>query len=613
MQDKTKDNSKTNFQSVASWLILSGLAVTLYFNPNSRDPFNSPKLWVLMLASAWISGFLVFKIKSAVMDKAINKPIFVIIFFILSYTISTLLSPIKFTAFFGENQRRDGFLTYLALAIIMLTTIIYFRAVSFNKLLNSSLFIAAILSIYGYMQLTGKDFVKWNNPYNSIISTLGNPNFAAAAMAIFSIILFGVLFMSDKPYLYRIFSFGLLLFSLYVIINSEARQGLLAFLIGATIILASYIYNRNKKVGAIFTGISGIVGFFAILGMLQIGPLTEYLYKSSVTVRGYYWRAGLQMFFEQPFFGVGVDRYGAYFKEFREPSYPLKYGFNITSSNAHNVFVQQFATAGFFVGMSYLILTIMIFRIGIKNIFASDNKTRILNTTIFAAWIAYQAQSLISIDSLGVAYWGWFLGGVLIAMSRQDFLIGNKNVPGNKQIQSIAIRRVFISSMLTIPVLIICVFLYRNEINMQSQMKWYNPSESSNKTIFFEAADKTLKTKILEPYYRIDTGAYLSAMGYPELGLEILRKSLESDPRNLDNLQILAAFSEQLNESNETIMYREAISNLDPWNADNYLKLGIAYKNLGNLNKMQEMLKKIESFASATNEAKLARINLVSN
>ena len=144
-------------------------------------------------------------------------------------------------------------------------------------------------------------------------------------------------------------------------------------------------------------------------------------------------------------------------------------------------------------------------------------------------------------------------------------------------------------------------------------MKWYNPSESSNKTIFFEAANKTLKTKILEPYYRIDTGAYLSAMGYPELGLEILRKSLESDPRNLDNLQILAAFSEQLNESNETIMYREAISNLDPWNADNYLKLGIAYKNLGNLNKMQEMLKKIESFASATNEAKLARINLVSN
>jgi hypothetical protein len=36
---------------------------------------------------------------------------------------------------------------------------------------------------------------------------------------------------------------------------------------------------------------------------------------------------------------------------------------------------------------------------------------------IFAAWIAYQAQSLISINQLGLAVWGWALSGAIIGYS----------------------------------------------------------------------------------------------------------------------------------------------------------------------------------------------------
>ena len=205
------------------------------------------------------------------------------------------------------------------------------------------------------------------------------------------------------------------------------------------------------------------------------------------------------------------------------------------------------------------------------------------------------------------------LGGAIIAMAKKDFLEKLKTNSTSKQIQSINVKRVLLSTIMTIPVLIICVFFYRGEVNMQNQMKWYRPSEPSNKPIFLEAANKTLESKILEPYYRIDTGAYLSAMGYPDQGLTLLRESLAKDPRNIDNLQILAAFSEQLNTTSDVVKYREAISKLDPWNADNYFKLGLAYKALGRFSEMQEMLKKIESFASNTEEAKSARVNLVQN
>ena len=54
-----------------------------------------------------------------------------------------------------------------------------------------------MLIIYGFLQSNGKDFVKWDNPYNSIISTVGNPNFAAAVMAILATISFSAIFIND--------------------------------------------------------------------------------------------------------------------------------------------------------------------------------------------------------------------------------------------------------------------------------------------------------------------------------------------------------------------------------------------------------------------------------
>ena len=99
--------------------------------------------------------------------------------------------------------------------------------------------------------------------------------------------------------------------------------------------------------------------------MLQVGPLKEYLYKSSVSVRGFYWRAGYQMFIDHPLTGVGVDRYGVYFKQYREVQYPLNYGFSLNSTNAHNVPIQLFATGGIFVGIFYLLTISFIFYRGI--------------------------------------------------------------------------------------------------------------------------------------------------------------------------------------------------------------------------------------------------------
>jgi hypothetical protein len=58
-----------------------------------------------------------------------------------------------------------------------------------NIFYNAILLVSIFISSYAYLQSTGQDFVNWNNPYNSIIVTLGNPNFASAIMAVLSSIL----------------------------------------------------------------------------------------------------------------------------------------------------------------------------------------------------------------------------------------------------------------------------------------------------------------------------------------------------------------------------------------------------------------------------------------
>jgi O-antigen ligase len=61
---------------------------------------------------------------------------------------------------------------------------------------------------------------------------------------------------------------------------------------------------RSRKLSLFVVGFSVAGAILAILGMLQKGPLVSLLYKDSVSVRGYYWRAGIEMFKDSPLTGV---------------------------------------------------------------------------------------------------------------------------------------------------------------------------------------------------------------------------------------------------------------------------------------------------------------------
>jgi O-antigen ligase len=609
---KTKKRQLENSSII--WWIFGGCAVTtLYFNSKIQDPFNSPKMWIIFLISAWLVGHIVAKKHNSFKDKSIR----IFGLFLFSFTsfgfIAAAVTDVSFTAFFGELQRRNGFLTYLSLTIFMFAAAIFVRLDAIKRLNYVAFSTGMVLGTYGLMQISGLDFVQWNNPYNAVISTVGNPNFAAAVMAMMASIVFGPVLNNSFNVYYRIASFLLTMMLLLTIYSSGARQGLIAIAIGIGVYVIIWLYGIKSKLRHLALGSSLLIGVFAILGMLQIGPLTSYLYKGSVTVRGYYWRAGVEMLKDQPIFGVGYDRYGAYFKEFREVGYPLAYGFNITSSNAHNLPIQIFSTAGVLTGIAYLaILGFIVWR-GIVGIRSKQGNERLLVASVFSAWLAYQAQSIISIDNIGISIWGWVLGGVVVGVAHQSV---EANIESGKRSRSAVnnvnfnLKQVFISTIMVAFASGAVVPLYQAEKNMYETRMRFNPTVPESKTALFEYANKTLNTRLLEPGYKITAGNYLAASGFTTEGLNVLKEVIKSDPRNLDALIALSEFNQQLGNLNEVNKYRLQIAEYDPLNAANYLQLGRNYKSLGNLAKMNEIRVKIMSFAPDTEEAKQANLEL---
>lgn len=582
------------------WIYGSLIAVTLYFNPTLADPFNSPKMWIVLLSAAWLSGYAISYRNLIFVNGPIKMYFFLLLAFAFSAIIATFFTDFKYVGIFGDTQRRNGLVTYLALVVISLAASIFIRLFNVIRVYSTTFAIGAVFAIYAFLQTTGRDFVIWNNPYNSIIGTVGNPNFASALMSVMGVIIFSLIFVQGIDSAYRIALAAFSAFLMFLIVASDSRQGILSFLIGAGLFCVVLLFNKNRVLGviSIFGGL--IAAIFSILGMLQIGPLQDLLYKRSVSVRGYYWRAGIEMFQQNPLMGVGMDRYGAYFNEYREVGYPLAYGFDITSSNAHNTFIQFFATGGFLLGTAYLVLNGFILWRGITGVRKFTGNSRILITGLLSAWVAFHSQSLISIDNIGISIWGWVLGGSIIGLSISD---PESDAADQKQFQKkkndINLKRVFTSSSFTVLSVILVSLLYRGEVNTFKASVRFDAQNQVTRESFRQLQINAINTPLNDPNNSLNSAIALVQSGFVDEGIKTAISIHERDPRNLAALEALASLTGNLDKKSEALTYRLKIAELDQWDAVNYLAIGKIYKEQGNLVESTAMLSKILSFASS--------------
>jgi tetratricopeptide (TPR) repeat protein len=586
---------------ISTWLLNSSILITIYFVSRVSDPFNSPKFWVLIVCAAFLSGPILTKkiMLNQTHQKLYRVVKIVISLFIIFSIVSTFRSYDVQTSILGESFRRNGLLTMISFSLIFFGAIKFIRFQETKKIFNAILLSSLIVGGYAVIQITKNDFVSWSNP-NAIITTLGNTNFAGAAMAIFTILCFGRLFFSSTNSYYKLTLFGVIVILLIAIRATQARQAIIILILGVSLILMFQIYNKNAKLGKSIFVIFIPVGILSILGMLQIGPLQALLYKGSLSIRGYYWRAGLEMFMNNPAFGVGIDNYGKFFKEFREVNYTLNYGFSITSTNAHNIYIQYFATGGLFVGLAYLTLQIIVLYCSIKLIFRTQNDDSKVVVTLFAAWVAFQAQSLVSIENLGGSIWGWLISGSLIGLYFSNEDKSNTKKSNNTKSIEIKWKSSLISGASVILVFFLVIQLYSGERNTYLTQAFTAPESTDPKIreLFNSYAQQALNSKFIDNDYKNVILSSKFEMGYRDEALKGLEEIIKLDPRNLDTLDLLALGNEKIRNFEKGIMYRKEIARYDPWNAQNYLALGLVYKYIQDYDSMQVMLNKILSFAA---------------
>lgn len=601
MSTKNISNSVEK-RSGSIWVLLLGVVfINLFFSMRAKDPFNTPKLIALLVLAGWLFGHIVKLLQ--INFKRINKiqffGLFITAIFLLLMSILVFFSDSVLIAFIGETQRRNGLLGYLGLAVILIFTMLAINFEYSVRLYKVAIFNGLILGIYGLLQTFGMDFVAWNNPYNSLIGTLGNPNFTSAMFAVFAILSCATLSLRNIPLFYKVLAALVFVISIFCIYRSNSRQGFVSFGFALMFFVSIVLYLQRKIAGIISITTSIVVSIFGILGMLQIGPLTSLLYKPSVSIRGHYWNAAIEMFKSSPLTGVGIDAYGYYFRELRDVNYPKNYGFEITSSNAHNVFLQFFSTGGVFLGITYIALTVLIFIAGIIGLRNSKGDERLIQLGLLSGWLAYQASSFISIDNIGITVWNWLLGGSILGLSSISFRknqgLEHTGVESIKRKSNqIGLMQPMISSLVLIPVLVLSVSLNRVETNVL-KVGAYASDAARYKEMIFKHAQEILANPVADPNYRLDSALAMIDAGFFDEGFQEVKNLEELHPRNDYILIALSELSELQNDSKSAIDYRIKLTTIDPFNAKNYLRLLVLYKATGDLVQASAMQIKIDS------------------
>ena len=335
----------------------------------------------------------------------------------------------------------------------------------------------------------------------------------------------------------------------------------------AGILIPVYVLLKNQlnKIQRITAYIFVLMlAFGSILGMLQIGPLAKYLYKESVTYRGDYWSAGWRMATENPLLGVGFDQYGNWYRRFRSLEATLRRGPEMTSNAAHNVFIDFAASGGCILLCVYIAFVVLTIK-AIAKILKYSNLDRKEVIAIIGMWVAYQAQSVISINQIGLAIWGWVLSGLIIgyatSLNRDNLTEPSTTKSNGPRIKSQVAQNLNASQYLYSLLFVLIGAVISGSV-LLSSINYKNALESSNQ-------ERIVASAFLKPYEETRMGEVALILKQNNLNKESLaltQKIVARYPDSFEGWRLISQLSPEGSE--EKAQAIREMKRLDPLNPD---------------------------------------------
>jgi O-antigen ligase len=409
---------KPEVEKRVSQLAVLGIPfVTLFiWSSGVTDPVNATKLFIAGgVGFGMLALFLCFNLRETF--DSFKSYVLAVLVFILAMGNAAVASNSPFTQnIYGSYGRNTGLLTYFILSCVALGMLNISSMQNFNKLIIGLQFAGLINVLYCGWVLAFGDFIGWNNPYGDILGLFGNPNFISSFLGIFIGTLFVNVFNKNLKMRYRVGAIFVIIIAFFEIIKSHSVQGIIVSIICLGVVLFFVLRERYESLAlqTAYLLFSGLISLVAVFGALQKGPM-DFIYKTSVSLRGAYWNAGIRMGLDHPLTGVGMDSYGDWYRRTRSlNAATVLPGPKTISNAAHNIFIDIFSYGGFPLLIGYLAIILVVIRSSIK-FFLRTTSFNPIFVAMFTGWFGYQLQSIISINQIGLAIWGWGLGGAIVA------------------------------------------------------------------------------------------------------------------------------------------------------------------------------------------------------
>ena len=554
-------NAKADNKYLGIFVLLTSVAVCLLVDPvNSIDPVNLPKLCLLVILSFITTGLTFSKFEYFKLKKN-RMALSIIGLFVLQLVIVLLLDSRDFSAkFYGTYGRNTGFIAYLSLTFILVACMVSASELLIRRYLLAIIGCGSILSFYGIAQSKGYDFYQFELGIGTrTFGSFGNSNFQSAFMGIVAAASLTLLIFSRINVFSKLVLLLLTVFSIYNIALSS-QQGYFNFTAGILSAVLIFLFRLTKLIFAWIALTFSIVGTYMVfLGVFNSGPLASIIYKSSLQARDFYWTAAVEMMHRQPLFGVGMDGYGEFYLRSRTNEI-ASYNPGISSDSAHNIPLDIGSNGGVPLLLIYFAIIFYVL-ISIVRMMRRSNEFNPYFASIVAAWVAYEVQSLISINQLGLGIWGWSLSGLIIGYelnTRTDSLV-KPNKTTNKEIissQKISFHSFALIIAITVTGIAISVPPYL------AATKFYSALQSGDANIIEHAA-------YLKPYDRARFSYVAQILQENKLesrAIVVLRDATNIYP---DSIELWRRWSSIPSaKPAEISQAREEIKRLDPFNPD---------------------------------------------
>lgn len=301
---------------LGNYVVLTSILITLFVSPwNSIDPVSLPKLMLLGILSCTALG-LALSVTSFFKNKNNRVFLFLCTAFFGQLVLVLIQDEANFSfKFYGTSGRSTGFLAYASLLFILISSVVSASRELLRTYTKVLIGVGSVLALYGFLQETGNDFYRFVNAYESnVFGTFGNPNYQSAFMGIFSSVALTLIVFSRIQLLLKI---PLSVFVLLAVLNMtwSSDQGYFNFIAGFVASCLVYLFSKKRNLATLGLLAFAMLGAAIVfMGILNRGPLADFIFKSSLQARGFYWRAAFNMLIENPIFGVGMDGYGEAFE-----------------------------------------------------------------------------------------------------------------------------------------------------------------------------------------------------------------------------------------------------------------------------------------------------------